>query len=63
MHRSNKCFKWKMDLRMFTVTIESYGDILLYFCEIGNMMKYLILVYMALVNGYKFDKYDPCQWV
>ena len=61
MHRSNKCVIWKMDLRMFTVTIESYGDILLYFCEIGNMMKYLILVCMALVNGYKFDKYDPCQ--
>ena len=24
--------------------IESYGDILLYFCEIGNMKKYLTLV-------------------
>ena len=48
---------------MFTVKIESYGDIVLYFCEIGNMKKYLILVYMALVNGYKVDKYDPCQWV
>ena len=48
---------------MFTVKIESYGDILLYFYEIGNMKKYLILVYMASVNGYKLDKYDPCQWV
>ena len=48
---------------MFTVKIESYGDILLYFCELGNMKKYLILVYMVVDNGYKIDKYDPCQWV
>ena len=46
---------------MFAVKIESYGDILLYFCEIGNMKKYMILVYMALINEYKFDKYGPCQ--
>ena len=26
-------FLWKMDLRMFMVKIESYGDIFLYFCE------------------------------
>ena len=63
MRGSNTCFIWRMNLRMFTVKIESYGDIVLYFCEIGNMKKYLILVYMALVNGYKVDKYDPCQWV
>ena len=74
MHGSNTCFMWKMDLRMFTIKIESYGDILLYFFEIINMKKYLILVYitlsmsinlknMALVNGYKLDKYGPSQWV
>ena len=51
----------KKHLRMFTVKIESCGDILLYFCEIGNMEKYVILVYMAFFNGYKLDKYDPCQ--
>ena len=45
---------------MFTVKIESHGDILLYFCEIGNMKKYPILVYMTLVNGYKLDKYISC---
>ena len=48
---------------MFMVKIESYGDVLLYFCEIGNMKKYMILVYMALVNRYKLDKYDPGQLV
>ena len=41
---------------MFTIKIESYGDILLYFCGIRNMKKYLILAYTALVNGYKIDK-------
>ena len=45
---------------MFKVKIESYGDILLYFCEIGNMKKYLILVYMTHVNEYTLDKYGPC---
>ena len=63
MHESNTCFVWKMDLRMFTVNIESYGDILLYFCEIGNMKKYLNFVYMTLVNEYKLDKYGSCQLV
>ena len=63
MHGSNTCFIWKMDLRMFMVKIESYGDILLYFCEIGNMKKNLILVYMAHVNESKLDNYDLCQWV
>ena len=33
---------------MFTAKIENYGDILLYFCEIGNMKKYLILVYTRI---------------
>ena len=61
MHGLNTCFIWKMDLRIFTVKIESYGEILFYFIEIGNMKKYLILVYMAHVNGYKLDKYDYCQ--
>ena len=42
--------------------IESYGDILLYFCEIGNMKKYFTLIYMAPINEYKLDKYDPSQW-
>ena len=37
MHGLNTCFVWKIDLRMFMVKIESYGDILLYFCEIGNI--------------------------
>ena len=45
---------------MFTVKIVIYGDILLYFYEIENMKKYMIFVYMAHVNGYKLDKYDPC---
>ena len=62
MHGSTTYFVWKMDLRMFTVKIESYGDILLYFCEIGNMKKYLTLVYRAPVNGNKLDKYGPGQW-
>ena len=73
MHGSNTCFIWKIDLRMFTIKIESYGDILLYFCEIENMKKYLIwfiwlmsmdinLTNMTHVNGYKLDKYDPSQW-
>ena len=57
------CFVWKMDLRMFMVKIESYADILFYFCEIGNMKKCLTLVYMAHVNGYKLEKYCPCQYV
>ena len=58
---SNTCFIWKIDLRMFRVNIESYGDILLYFCGIGNMKKYLILVYMAHINGYKLEKYELGQ--
>ena len=36
---------------MFMVIIESYEDILLYFCEIENMKKYLTLIYMTTVNG------------
>ena len=54
---------WKMELRIFTVKIGSYGDILLYSLEIGNMKKYFTLVYMVTVNGYKLDKYGICQWV
>ena len=56
MYESNTCLIWKTVLRMFTVKIESYRDIILYFCEIGNMGKYLILVYMINVNEYKLDK-------
>ena len=63
MHESNTRFIWKMDLRMFIIKIESYGDILFYFCEIGNMKEYLILVYMAHVNRYKLNKYGSGQWV
>ena len=63
MHGSNTCFVWKMDLRMFTVKIEIYEDIFLYFCEIGNLKKYLTLIYMAPVNGYKFEKYGSDQWI
>ena len=48
---------------MFTVKIESYGDILLYFCKIGNMKKYLTLVYRAPINGYKLNKYRSCEKV
>ena len=61
MYESNTCLIWKMVLRMFTVKIESYRDILLYFCEIENMRKYMILVYMVHVNEYKLDKYDYGQ--
>ena len=61
MHGSNTCFVWKMDLRIFTVKIGSYEDIFLYSWEIGNIKKYLTLVYIAYVNGYKLDKYDSCQ--
>ena len=46
---------------MFTVKIENYEDILLYFCEIGNMKKYMILVYMESISVYKLDKYEPDQ--
>ena len=42
--------------------IKSYGEILLYFCEIGNMKKYLTF-YMTSVNGHKLEKYKPRQWV
>ena len=52
------CFIWKMDLKMFMVKIESYGEILSYFCEIE---KYIILVCMTLINEYKLEKYNPCQ--
>ena len=31
------------------------------FCEIGNMKKYLALVYMTHVNRYKLEKYCPSQ--
>ena len=48
---------------MFTAKIESYENILLYFCEIENMNKYLTLVYMTYENGYKLNKYDSCQLV
>ena len=49
----------KIDLRIFTVKIESYKDIFLYFCEIENINKYLTLVYMTLVNGYNVTPLLP----
>ena len=33
------------------IKIESYGDIILYFCEIGNMKVIFDFVLYGLVNG------------
>ena len=52
MHGSNTSFVWKMDLKMFKVGIESYGDIFLYFYEFGNMKRI-----------FSFDFYGPRQRV
>ena len=52
MHESNTSFVWKMDLKMFIVGIESYGDIILYFYEFGNMKRI-----------FDFGFYGPHQWV
>ena len=52
MHGLNISFVWKMDLKMFMVGIESYGDIFLYFYEFRNMKG---IFYLG------FD--DPRQWV
>ena len=38
----------------------------IYFCIFMNLetlREYLTLVFMALVNADKLDKYGPCQWV
>ena len=48
MHGSNTCFVWKIDLRMFMIKIESYGDIIFYFVQLEICMKYLTLFYTAL---------------
>ena len=62
---------------MFTVKIESYGDILLYFCvwfiwprsmstNLKNMApinEYKLDKYGLCVNWYKLDKYCLSQWV
>ena len=34
LFKSNTCFVWKIDLRMFLLKIESYGDIILYFVKL-----------------------------
>ena len=51
MHGSNTYFVWKIDLIMFMIKIESYGDIILHFCEIGNTKKIFDFVLYGLVNG------------
>ena len=51
VHGSNTCFVWKMDLRMFMIKIESYGDIILYFCETGNMKVIFHFGLYSPVNG------------
>ena len=40
-----------MNLRMFTMKIENYQDIILYFCEIGNRKE--IFDYTAPSTSYK----------
>ena len=61
-HSMATCIRLSTDPWVWGITnIESYGGILLYFCEIGNMKKYLTLVYMTPVNGYKLDKYGSYQ--
>ena len=51
MHGSNACFVWKIDLRMFMVNIQSYGDIILYFVDIGNMKEIFDIGLYGPVNG------------
>ena len=36
---------------MFMIRIESYGDIILYFCEIGNMKEIFYFGLYCPVNG------------
>ena len=50
MHGENTCFVWKIDLRMFMIKIESYGDIIFYFCKIGNMKEIFDFVLYDPVN-------------
>ena len=50
MHGSNTRFVWKINLRMFIIKIESYEDIILYFCEIGNMKKIFDFVLYGPIN-------------
>ena len=52
MNGSNTSFVWKMDLKMFMVGIESYGNIFLYFYEFGNMKRI-----------FDFGFYGTRQWV
>ena len=40
------------------IKIESYGDIILYFCGIGNMKEIFDFVLYGSI-----DKYDPSRWV
>ena len=48
---------------MFMVGIKSYRDIFLYFYEFGNMKGIFDFGFYDPINGYKLDKYGPCQWV
>ena len=52
MYGSNTSFDLKMDLKIFMVGIESYGDIFLYFYEFGNIKRIV-----------HFGFYGPHQWV
>ena len=61
MHGSNTSFVWIIGLKMFMVGIENYEDIILYFYEFGNMKEIFDFGFYVLVNGYKLDKYGPCQ--
>ena len=64
MPGSNACFVWKMDLRMLMVNIESYGHILLYFCEFRNMKEISNLdLYGPRQWFIVIDKYGPCRWI
>ena len=56
------------------VNIENYGDMLLYFCEVGNMkeifdfglygrQRVIIVDKYDPHNVFKLDKYDSDQWV
>ena len=41
----------KMDMRMFMIKIESYGDIIFYFYEIGNIKEIFDFGLYSLVNS------------
>ena len=45
-------FCMKNQLKLLTVRIENYGDILLYFVTLESWRKYLVLVNMTPSTGY-----------